>query len=179
MNVRIDLKDGFCVSCGLESGGIYRSCPFCDEMVWHPYWRQLLFWYIVTVLPLFITVLLAVNRIALISMAQLIAAASWKIQTAVIIAVSVLLLPYENRRLVYTNSKSYTFWLLNALAASVLILLCSLLFALGFCFSECATGLRFAMYLISLSGLTVPLVLNCDWRSFVAAAVFAGALICV
>ncbi|MFO7936142.1 MAG: hypothetical protein R6V06_00835 [Kiritimatiellia bacterium] len=179
MSGKIDLKDGFCVSCGLKSGVVYQSCPFCDEMVWHPLWRRIVFRYVVLPLPVLTLIFLFLNSSALAAIADLFAAASWKLQIAVMLPVSVLLLPYENRRLIHTSVKNYFLWLLNALAASVILLLCVLLLVVGVRFSEDALLLRFVMCITAVSASAVPLVMNCNWQRLSAAAFAAGALMCI
>ena len=176
MSGMIELQDGFCVSCGRESGVVRRSCPFCGETVWHPRWRQSLFWYIVLVLPLGISGWLAVESAAAISVAESLLSASWPHQMSVAVCAGILLLPYENRRLVHPSSGSRRRWLLNALAASCILLLCALLFAVSLRCSAHKPVWRLLACVPALSGAAVPLVMNCSWWRLATAILFATAL---
>ncbi len=179
MNGRIDLKDGFCVSCGLESGVLYHSCPFCDEMVWHPLWRRVLHWYITAALPITVTACLIINSSSLKSALRAYAAGSWQLQLLIAVSAGLLLLPYENQKLIYPSQRSRLLWMMNSLAASAILLLCVLLFTVHLRFSDNSYALRSLFCLLPLTGLSVPLVLNCNWWHLISVFLFATGLMFV
>lgn len=179
MNGRIDLKDGFCVSCGLESGVLYHSCPFCDEMVWHPLWRRALFWHIAVALPVVVIFSLTINSTLVNRAFRAYLDGSWQMQLLVALSAGLLLLPYENRSLIHSSQKDRFLWLLNSLAASVILLSGMLLFVLHLRFSDSSYALQAVVCLFSLTAFLVPLVLNCNWLRLIPALLFAIGLMFV
>ena len=179
MNGRFDLKDGFCVSCGLESGVLYHSCPFCDEMVWHPLWRRALHWYITVALPIAVIAYLIINNSWLNSALKAYVEGIWQLQLMIVVFAGLLFLPYENRKLIYPSQRSRLFWMMNSLAASAILLSCVLLFAISLRFSDNSYVLRSLVCILSLTGLSVPLVLNCPWWCLISASIFTAGLMFV
>lgn len=170
---RIDLKDGFCVSCGLESGARYHTCPFCGERVWHPLWRRCLHWYITLILPLGALFFPLLNYRFAVDAIRAYAAGSWQLQLLITISAGLLFYPYENRNLILPSSHWRIRWLLNSLFASMVLFLAAALFAGVLRFVDGHRALRLLCCVISLSGLAVPLVLNCSWWRLLPAAFFA------
>ncbi len=176
MNNRINLKDGFCVSCGLESGVLYHSCPFCDEMVWHPLWRRALLWYLAVILPIAVVSSLSLNSALLNSALRAYVEGGWQSQLLITLSAALLLLPYENPQLIYPSQRSRFLWMLNSLAALIILLLCALLFSVSLRFSNNSIVLRSLCCVVALTGLLVPLVLNCSWRLLIPLLFFTTGL---
>ena len=177
MNGRIDLKDGFCVSCGLESGVLYHSCPFCDELVWHPLWRRILFWYIVAVLPFISMLCLITSSASLHKVLDAYMRGSWQMQLLIASSAGLLFLPYENHKLILSSKKSRLLWVLNSSAASAILLLCMLLFAVTLLLPDTNPVLRSAACFVAVSGFSTPLVLNCSWWRLIPAVLLWFAII--
>lgn len=177
MNGQIDLKDGFCVSCGRESGAVYRSCPFCDELVWHPLWRRLLRWYMTMLLPAGVLILLALDNSSVVNVLKAYLDTGWYLQILIAISAGVLLLPYENRSLILPSERSRILWLLNSLAASVILLLCALLFAVELRYLSSFPPIRLLLASVALTGAFAPLVMNCNWWHLIPACTLAFGMV--
>jgi predicted RNA-binding Zn-ribbon protein involved in translation (DUF1610 family) len=160
----ISCSDGMCVSCGRNPGALYWHCPYCGEAVWHSTWRRILSVYALVLLPLFLILMLALERILLLSLLAAWYGSSWQLRLLSVVAAGMLLLPYEDRRLIYTSKLQRLGWLLNALAASAILLLCALTFALHLRFAVAGAAGHAVVAVITLSGVAVFFVSNCGWR---------------
>ena len=178
--MNIDLKDGFCVSCDRESGVLYQSCPYCGESVWHPLWRRLIRGYTLFVLPLALLAAIMLNLSRFKPLWELCAGGSWIGQSVIVISMGLLLLPLRDKKLILTSSRGHVMWLLNSLAASVLLLLCALTAVLVLRFTVIPGGVIWLCAAIALSGaLLIPLVLNSGWWRVVLAALIVMGLMFV
>jgi len=160
---RADLKDGVCVSCGRQSVPLYRLCPYCGEQIWHPVWRRILTLYAVLLLPIFLIASCAIDKTAWSALSNSWQSMSYQCRVLIVLATGVLLLPHENKHLIFTSSRQRVLWLLNGLAASLILLLCALTVVLHLKFSVVDTLHQFSVAAIALSGVTVFFVLNCGW----------------
>ncbi len=132
--------------------------------MWHSNWRRILSVYAAVLLPLFLILMLAFERTLLLSLLAAWHGSSWQLRLLSVIAAGVLLLPYEDRRLIYTSKLQRLGWLLNALAASAILLLCALTFAVRLRFAVAGSAGHAAVAVIALSGVAVFFVLNCGWH---------------
>ncbi len=173
------LAEGVCVSCGGAPGALYRSCPFCGERVWHTLWHRLLLLYAALLLPLLIAAAAAIDTPAVAALLRSVRAAPALRVLPAALAAGILLLPYENRTLIHTAPGSRVKWLLNSLAASLLLLLCALLLAAQLRFSGGAWGVRLTLCALAASGASVPLVMNCPWSRLIPASLLVLTLAAV
>ena len=178
--MKIDLKDGFCVSCGRESGVLYNICPFCSEAVWHPKWRCVLRFYVRLVMPFFLLAALVLNHSRFKTMWRFISGGAWQWQCVVVISAGLLLIPRHDKSRIMTSSRNHLLWLLNSLAASLLLLLCALVPLLALAFNTSSEVWDWFLAASAFAGsFLVPMALNSGWwRVALAALVAAGVLCC-
>ena len=177
--MKIDLKDGFCVSCGRESGVLYNTCPFCGESVWHPNWRCAIRFYVRLIMPFFLLTTLALNYSGFKTIWSLISGGAWQWQCAVVISTGLLLTPRHDKRLILTSSWNHLLWLLNSLAASLLLLLCVFVPLLVLAFNTRPTVWDWFLAATAFAGsFLVPMALNSGWWRVVLAALVAAGVLC-
>ena len=178
--LKINLKDGYCVSCGRESGVLYRSCPYCGERVWHPLWRRLAKGYTLFILPLLLAITALVNPASWSSFWELCCNGVWLWQGVLGVSIGLLLMPRDDKRLILTSSKEHLLWLLNSLAASVLLLLCAVVSTRPL---RSNVSLDAADWLLVAtcwsSALLIPLALNSGWWRVILAALIVLALLLI
>lgn len=162
--MKIDLKDGYCVSCGRESGVLYRSCPYCGEQVWHPLWRRVIRGYTFFILPLLLATTALLNHASWSCLWQICRNGAWLWQGVLGISTGLLLMPRHDKQLMLTSSKEHGLWLLNSLAASILLLLCAVVSARHL---RLTVPLDAADWLLVgacwSSALLIPFSLNSGW----------------
>ena len=105
-------------------------------------------------------------------------AGGWLWQSVIVISVGLLLLPLCDNKLILTSSNGHVMWLLNSLAASVLLLMCALATVLLLRFTTVPVFISWLCVAIALSGaLLIPLVLNSGWwRLALAGMIVLGLL---
>ncbi|MDA3923675.1 MAG: hypothetical protein PF904_03135 [Kiritimatiellae bacterium] len=178
--MKINLKDGFCVSCDRESGVLYHTCPYCGESVWHPLWRRAIRGYLSYLLPLLLLTTLAMYRSGFGSLLKSCRDGAPLLQCAVIISASLLLTPRSDKTLILASRRDHLLWLLNSFTASLLLVLCAVVPALliRFCEHPGAGEGVFVVLAVVSAGL-VPLALNSGWWRVLLAALIALSLLFV
>ncbi len=175
--MKIDLKDGFCVSCDRESGVLYQCCPYCGERVWHPLWRRVIRVYILLILPLILAAAVLINSASLKPLWEAGRKGTWVWQSLIGLSAALLLMPRCDRTLILTSSKGHAMWLLNSLAASVLLLLCAVAGAAALHMNSGSAALAWQLTASVAGAVLIPFVLNCGWWRVALAGVIALALL--
>ncbi|MDD2600673.1 MAG: hypothetical protein PHO37_15875 [Kiritimatiellae bacterium] len=164
IDVKINLKDGHCVSCGRESGVLYRSCPYCGERVWHPLWRRVVRGYTLFMLPLLLTTAALINPASWSALWELCCNGALLWQGVLGVSLGLLLMPRHDKRLILTSSKEHLLWLLNSLAASVLLLLCAVVSARLLRLTTAPGAAEWLLVAACwISALLIPNTLNSGW----------------
>lgn len=176
--MQINLKDGYCVSCGRESGVLYRSCPYCGELVWHPLWRRVVRGYVLVILPLLLAAMVLTNAASWSSLWVLGLNGTRLWQGVLGVSAGLLLMPCDGKRLILTSSREHAWWLFNSFAASSLLLLCAFVSGCALRLTDSPTAMEWLLVAACWTGaLLLPFVLNSGWWRVALAGMITLALL--
>jgi hypothetical protein len=167
------LKAGVCVSCGRESGRVYRTCPYCGESVWQPAWRRACRAALVALPPALLAALVWAARPELTALVQMRAWGGFLFAAGVGLA----LLPCRDDDLVVSSRRELRLWQAQAVAGGALMGLCAAAAAAGLKHGQTAGAAAWlAAVALGACVCAAPAFYRIPWRALAGAALIAGAI---